>query len=115
MRYSLPSRDIIADSMESMTIAQCHDASILIPNCDKNMPGCLMSACRSNRPTLIVYGGTISSGHHKIDVPGMNRKKGDPSNIADNFEAAGAFAMGKITNEERLDIVRNSCPGEGES
>ncbi|PWY99592.1 putative dihydroxy-acid dehydratase [Testicularia cyperi] len=113
MNYSLPSRELIADSIETITLAQYHDANVSIPGCDKNMPGCMIACMRHNRPSIIVYGGTIQPGRHTIDVPGMARKKGDPCNIADNFEASGAYAAGKITAEERVDIVRNSCPGPG--
>ncbi|PWN53802.1 putative dihydroxy-acid dehydratase [Violaceomyces palustris] len=113
MRFSLPSREIIADSIEAITLAQCHDANVSIPGCDKNMPGCMQAAMRHNRPTIIVYGGTIQPGHHKRDIPAMGRKAGDQCNIADNFEAAGHFLKGEISNDERLDLVRNSCPGPG--
>lgn len=113
MRYSLVSRDVIADSIEAVTIGQCYDANIAIVGCDKNVPGALIAAMRHNRPTLMVWGGTIAPGVLSIDIPGMNRKKGDACNIADNFEANGAFAAGKITEEERLELVRNSCPGPG--
>lgn len=113
MNYSLPSRELIADSIETITMAQYHDANISIPGCDKNMPGCMIACMRHNRPSIIVYGGTIQPGRHTLDVPGMGRKKGDQCNIADNFEASGAFAAGKITAEQRVDIVRNSCPGPG--
>ncbi|KAH7337933.1 dihydroxy-acid/6-phosphogluconate dehydratase [Rhizoctonia solani] len=89
MRYSLPSRDIIADSIEA---AQHYDGNISLPGCDKNMPGCLMAALRHNRPTILVYGGTIQAG------------------IRHSF---GAFKTGKISEEERFDVVRHACPGAG--
>ncbi|KAJ7902008.1 dihydroxy-acid dehydratase [Mycena olivaceomarginata] len=87
----LPSRDIIADSIESVVMAQHYDGNISIPGCDKNMPGCFMAAARHNRPTIIVYGGTIQAGTRHV----------------------GAYMMGKITEEERFDVVRHACPGAG--
>ncbi|PWN42335.1 putative dihydroxy-acid dehydratase [Ceraceosorus guamensis] len=113
MRYSLASREVIADSIEAVTMGQYYDANISVVGCDKNPPGALIAAMRHNRPTLLVWGGTIAGGRHTIDVPGMQRKAGDVCQISDNFEAAGAYAVGKITNEQRLDIVRKSCPGPG--
>ncbi|KAJ1026875.1 hypothetical protein NDA16_002171 [Ustilago loliicola] len=113
MQYSLPSRELIADSIETITMAQYHDANVSIPGCDKNMPGVLIAAARHNRPTIVVYGGTIQPGRHGMDIPGLGRKKGDPCNIADNFEATGAYAKGLITAEERVDLIRNACPGPG--
>ncbi|KAJ8489470.1 hypothetical protein ONZ51_g2889 [Trametes cubensis] len=111
MRYSLPSRDLIADSIETVVMAQHYDGNISIPGCDKNMPGCVIAACRHNRPTVIVYGGTIQPGVRQVDCPSLGHKKGDNMNIADAFESYGAFAVGKITEEQRLDVVRHSCPG----
>ncbi|KAI0762141.1 dihydroxy-acid and 6-phosphogluconate dehydratase [Trametes elegans] len=113
MRYSLPSRDIIADSIETVVMAQHYDGNIAIPGCDKNMPGCVIAAARHNRPTVIVYGGTIQPGVRKVDCPSLGHKAGDNMNIADAFESYGAFAVGKITEEQRLDVVRHSCPGPG--
>ncbi|KAH9002066.1 dihydroxy-acid dehydratase [Lactarius hatsudake] len=113
MRYSLPSRDIIADSIEAVTLAQHYDGNISIPGCDKNMPGCAMAAVRHNRPTIIVYGGTIQVGVRNVDCPEMGYSKGDSVNISDAFESYGAFAVGKITEEQRFDIVRHACPGAG--
>lgn len=113
MRYSLPSRDIIADSIESVVMAQHYDANIALPGCDKNMPGCVMAAARHNRPTIIVYGGTIQAGTRTIDCPSMGKKKGGTVNISDAFESYGAFTVGKITDEERFDVVRHACPGAG--
>ncbi|KAH8990520.1 dihydroxy-acid/6-phosphogluconate dehydratase [Lactarius akahatsu] len=106
----LPSRDIIADSIEA---AQHYDGNISIPGCDKNMPGCAMAAVRHNRPTIIVYGGTIQVGVRHVDCPEMGYSKGDSVNISDAFESYGAFAVGKITEEQRFDIVRHACPGAG--
>ncbi|KAN0065758.1 hypothetical protein ACQY0O_000888 [Thecaphora frezii] len=113
MSYSLPSRELIADSIETITMAQYHDANVSIPGCDKNMPGCMIACMRHNRPSIIVYGGTIQPGTHQMDIPGMGRKKGQNCNVADNFEASGAYAAGNITAEERVDIIRNACPGPG--
>lgn len=113
MRYSLPSRDIIADSIESVVMAQHYDANISIPGCDKNMPGCFMAAARHNRPTIIVYGGTIQAGTRHVDCPSMGYKKGGTVNISDAFESYGAYAVGKINDEERFDVVRHACPGAG--
>ncbi|KAJ7772625.1 dihydroxy-acid/6-phosphogluconate dehydratase [Mycena maculata] len=113
MRYSLPSRDIIADSIESVVMAQHYDGNISIPGCDKNMPGCFIAAARHNRPTIIVYGGTIQAGTRRIDCPSMGLKKGGTVNISDTFESYGAYATGKITDEERFDVVRHACPGAG--
>ncbi|KAH9859120.1 dihydroxy-acid dehydratase [Lenzites betulinus] len=113
MRYSLPSRDLIADSIETVVMAQHYDGNISLPGCDKNMPGCVIAAARHNRPTVIVYGGTIQAGVRKVDCPALGHKKGDDMNIADAFESYGAFAVGKIDEEQRLDVVRHSCPGPG--
>ncbi|KAJ6594165.1 dihydroxy-acid dehydratase [Mycena capillaripes] len=113
MRYSLPSRDIIADSIESVVMAQHYDGNISIPGCDKNMPGCFMAAARHNRPTIIIYGGTIQAGTRHVDCPAMGYKKGDPVNISDTFESFGAYTIGKITEEERFDVVRHACPSAG--
>ncbi|TFK68681.1 dihydroxy-acid and 6-phosphogluconate dehydratase [Pluteus cervinus] len=113
MRYSLPSRDIIADSVESVVMAQHYDGNISIPGCDKNMPGCLMAAARHNRPTIIVYGGTIQPGIRHVDCPSMGKEKGGTVNISDAFESYGAFTIGKISDEERFDVVRHACPGPG--
>ncbi|KXN91001.1 Dihydroxy-acid dehydratase [Leucoagaricus sp. SymC.cos] len=113
MRYSLPSRDLIADSIESVVMAQHYDGNISIPGCDKNMPGCFMAAVRHNRPTIIVYGGTIQAGTRHVDCPGMGKVKGGTVNISDAFESFGAYTVGKITDEQRFDVVRHACPGPG--
>jgi len=113
MRYSLPSRDIIADSIESVVMAQHYDGNISIPGCDKNMPGCLMAAARHNRPTIIIYGGTIQPGIRHVDCPSMGFRRGGTVNISDAFESWGAYTVGKITDEQRFDVVRHSCPGAG--
>jgi dihydroxy-acid dehydratase len=104
MSYSLQSRDIIADSIETVVAAQWYDALITIPGCDKNMPGCLMAMGRLNRPSLMIYGGTIKPGHGK---------KGEVYDIVTAFQSYGAFITGKINEETREDIVEHSCPGAG--
>jgi len=104
MSYSLQSRDLIADSIETVMCAQWYDANISIPGCDKNMPGCLMAMGRVNRPSLMVYGGTIK--------PGFGRK-GCPLDIVSAFQSYGEFIAGRIDEEERADIVRHACPGPG--
>lgn len=104
MSYSLPSRDLIADSIETVMSAQWYDALIALPGCDKNMPGCLMAMGRLNRPALMIYGGTIRAGcsprHPKLD-------------IVSAFQAYGEYLSGKITEEERTLIIRCSIPGAG--
>jgi len=103
MSYSLQSRDLIADSIETVMAAQWYDANISLPGCDKNMPGCLIAMGRLNRPSLMVYGGTIKPGHCK-------EKKLD---IISAFQSYGEFIAGSIDDETRQDIVKNSCPGAG--
>src|SRR5215470_13509777 len=104
MKYSLQSRDLIADSIETVMGAQWYDANISIPGCDKNMPGCLIAMGRLNRPSLMVYGGTIRPGctpkHPKLD-------------IVSAFQAYGEFITGKITEDDRAEIIRCSIPGAG--
>ena len=103
MRYSLPSRDIIADSIETVVQAMAYDALITVVGCDKNMPGALMSMLRLNRPSILVYGGTIAPGCH-------NDKKLD---VVYAFEAWGEKVSGKIDESEFSDIIKNACPGAG--
>jgi dihydroxy-acid dehydratase len=103
MRYSLVSRDIIADSIETVMGAQWYDACVPIPGCDKNMPGTLMAAARINRPTIIVYGGTIRPGY-------WNGQKLD---IVSAFEAYGKWLAKSITEEELKAVLQNACPGAG--
>ena len=106
MRYSLQSRDIIADSIETVMCGQFYDGLIALPGCDKNMPGTIMAAGRINRPTIMVYGGTIK--------PGCSKEKPDvPLDIISAFQAYGEYIAGKITEEERMEIIRNACPGAG--
>ncbi|KAI8833452.1 dihydroxy-acid dehydratase [Chytriomyces cf. hyalinus JEL632] len=110
MCYSLQSREIIADSIETVMRAQWYDANISIPGCDKNMPGCVIAMGRVNRPSLMVYGGTIKPG-----VSGICGSNGETKSldVVSAFQSYGEFLSGKITEEERQDIVRNSCPGAG--
>ena len=103
MSYSLQSRDLIADSIETLVAAQWYDACVTIPGCDKNMPGCLMALGRLNRPGLMVYGGTIKPGH-------LNGEKLD---IVSAFQCYGEFLAGKIDESKRKEIVKRSCPGAG--
>ena len=103
MRYSLPSRDIIADSIETVVQAMAYDALITVVGCDKNMPGALMSMVRLNRPSILVYGGTIAPGCH-------NGKKLD---VVSAFEAWGERVAGKIDENEFSNIIKNACPGAG--
>jgi len=103
MSYSLQSRDLIADSIETVMGAQWYDANISIPGCDKNMPGTIMAMARLNRPAIMVYGGTIQPGH----------RDGQKIDIISAFQSYGQFLSGSINDSERLDIVKKSCPGAG--
>lgn len=103
MRFSLPSRDIIADSMETVVQAQSYDGLITVVGCDKNMPGALMAILRLNRPSILVYGGTIASGCH-------NGKKLD---IISAFEAYGQKVAGTIDETEFKEVIHKACPGAG--
>lgn len=103
MRYSLVSREIIADSIETVCGAQYYDGLIAVVGCDKNMPGALIAMARLNRPAIMVYGGTIAGGHWK----------GKELNIISAFEALGENIAGKITPEDFKGIVKNACPGAG--
>ncbi len=103
MSFSLPSRDTIADSFETQSSAFYYDGLVMLPGCDKNMPGCLMAAARLNRPTLIVYGGTIKPGC-------LN---GKPLDVGDSNESYQKYATGQIDDEQRRAINRSSCPGPG--
>ncbi|KAF2497662.1 dihydroxy-acid dehydratase [Lophium mytilinum] len=106
MRYSLQSRDLIADSIETVMGGQWYDANISIPGCDKNMPGVIMAMGRVNRPSLMVYGGTIQ--------PGCGKVQGNSSiDIVSAFQAYGQFITGEITEEKRNDIIHHACPGQG--
>ena len=103
MSYSLQSRDLIADSIETIMCGQWYDANISIPGCDKNMPGCVMAMGRLNRPALMIYGGTIKPGH-------VDGRKVD---IISAFQSYGEFLAGKLDDDTRLEVVRQACPGPG--
>ncbi|MDH3322051.1 MAG: dihydroxy-acid dehydratase [Flavobacteriaceae bacterium] len=103
MNYSLPSRDIIADSMETVVNAQSYDALVPVVGCDKNMPGSVMAMLRLNRPAIMVYGGTIASGRHD----------GEKLNIVSAFEALGKKVAGIIDAAEYKSIIKKACPGPG--
>jgi len=103
MRYSLVSRDVIADSIEAVCGAQYYDGLIALPGCDKNMPGSVIAMGRLNRPSIMVYGGTIKPGHYK----------GEDLNIVSAFEALGQKIAGNITPEDFMGVIKNACPGAG--
>jgi len=103
MRYSLVSRDVIADSIEAVAGAQYYDGIITLPGCDKNMPGSLIAMGRLNRPSIMVYGGTIKPGHWK----------GEDLNIVSAFEALGKKLAGTISDEDFIGVVKNACPSAG--
>ncbi|XP_024986190.1 dihydroxy-acid dehydratase, chloroplastic isoform X1 [Cynara cardunculus var. scolymus] len=103
MCYSLQSRDLIADSIETVMSAQWYDANISIPGCDKNMPGTIMAMGRLNRPSIMIYGGTIKPGHFQ----------GHTYDIVSAFQAYGEYVSGSINDEQRTNVLRNSCPGAG--
>ena len=103
MRYSLVSRDLIADSIEAVCGGFYYDGLIALPGCDKNMPGAIMAMGRLNRPAIMVYGGTIAPGYHK----------GEELNIISAFEALGKKIAGTITPEDFKEVVKHSCPGAG--
>lgn len=103
MRYSLPSRDIIADSIETVVSAQWYDGVVSVMGCDKNMPGAVMAMCRLNRPSILVYGGTIHSGNYK----------GKKINVLSTLEAYGQRIAGELSAEDFEGIIANACPGAG--
>jgi len=103
MRYSLPSREIIADSIETMVEAHAYDGLVTVVGCDKNMPGALIAMCRLNRPSLMLYGGTIKSGCYK----------GEKLNVVSAFEAWGKKVAGQISEEDYKNVIKNACPGPG--
>ncbi|MCX6203947.1 MAG: dihydroxy-acid dehydratase [Bacteroidetes bacterium] len=103
MRYSLVSRDVIADSIETVCGAQYYDALIAVPGCDKNMPGSLIAMGRLNRPSIMIYGGTIAPGHYK----------GQDLNIVSAFEALGQKIAGQLSEADFKGIVQHACPGAG--
>ncbi|HXE64800.1 MAG TPA: dihydroxy-acid dehydratase [Bryobacteraceae bacterium] len=103
MSFSLQSRDLIADSIETTMGGQWYDGNISLPGCDKNMPGCVIAMGRLNRPSIMVYGGTIRAGH----------SHGETLDIVSAFQSFGECITGKITEDQREDIVRHACPGQG--
>ncbi|RYG11676.1 MAG: dihydroxy-acid dehydratase, partial [Chitinophagaceae bacterium] len=103
MRYSLVSRDVIADSIETICGGQYYDGIITIPGCDKNMPGAIMAMARLDRPSIMVYGGTIAPGHYK----------GEELNIVSAFEALGQKICGNLSEEDYQGIIKHTCPGAG--
>lgn len=103
MRYSLVSRDVIADSIETICGGQYYDGVIAIPGCDKNMPGAIMAMARLDRPSIMVYGGTIAPGHYK----------GEELNIVSAFEALGQKICGNLSDEDYQGIIKHTCPGAG--
>lgn len=103
MRYSLPSRDVIADSMETVVQAMSYDGLVTVVGCDKNMPGALMAMLRLNRPSVLVYGGTIASGCHE----------GKKLDVVSAFEAWGEKVAGTITQKEYENVIEKACPGAG--
>lgn len=103
MKYSLPSRDIIADSIETVMRAQWYDANISIAGCDKNMPGSVMAMARFNRPSIMIYGGTISPGYYD----------GNKLDVVSAFESYGQYLSKEIDHEEMLEVLHHACPGAG--
>jgi len=103
MRYSLTSREVIADSIETVMNAQSYDALVAVVGCDKNMPGALMAMCRVNRPSLMIYGGTIASGSYK----------GKKLDVVSAFEALGQHTAGQLSDEDYQGVIENACPGAG--
>lgn len=103
MRYSLPSREIIADSIESFILGHSFDGIVAVAGCDKNMPGAIMGMLRVNRPSIMVYGGTIRSGKYK----------GEKLNIVSAFEAYGKRINHEISDEDYIGVIKNACPGAG--
>ena len=103
MKYSLVSREVIADSIETATSSQCMDGVLVIGGCDKNMPGAMIAISRMNIPSIFVYGGTIKPGHWK----------GQDLTIVSPFEAVGAFTAGKMKEEDFIGIEKHACPGVG--
>jgi len=105
MRFSLQSRDLIADSIETTMGAQWYDGLIALPGCDKNMPGCVIAMGRLNRPSIMVYGGTIRAGKQPSNE--------DSLDIVSAFQSYGQYMYDKISEEERKEIIQHSCPGPG--
>src|SRR3954471_24320288 len=103
MSFSLQSRDLIADSIETVMSGQWYDANISLPGCDKNMPGCIIAMGRLNRPSIMVYGGTIRAGS----------SAGQKLDVISAFQSYGEYLSGKIDDKRRSEIVRYACPGAG--
>ena len=103
MNYSLQSRDLIADSIETVTRAMWYDANVSVVGCDKNMPGSVMAMARFNRPSIMVYGGTILPGYHE----------GRKLDIVSAFEVYGEYVAGKITETQMNAVIERACPGQG--
>ncbi|RMZ91483.1 hypothetical protein DV736_g1281, partial [Chaetothyriales sp. CBS 134916] len=106
MRYSLQSREIIADSIETVMQGQWYDANISLPGCDKNMPGVVMAMGRLNRPSIMVYGGSIAPGCAQL-------QNNDPIDIVSAFQAYGQYLSGEFSEAQRFDVIRHACPGAG--
>ena len=106
MRYSLQSREIIADSIETVMQGQWYDANISLPGCDKNMPGVLMAMGRLNRPSIMVYGGSIAPGCASL-------QSNADIDIVSAFQAYGQYLSGEFSEDQRFDVIRNACPGAG--
>src|SRR5687768_12534710 len=102
MSFSLQSRDLIADSIETVMSGQWYDANVSLPGCDKNMPGCVIAMGRLNRPSLMVYGGTIEAGRNR---------RGEPIDIIAAFQSYGESLAERISEDDRLDVIRHACPG----
>ncbi|KAF0277763.1 hypothetical protein FOG50_01392 [Hanseniaspora uvarum] len=111
MRYSLQSREVIADSFETIMLAQHYDANVAIPSCDKNMPGVIMAMLRHNRPSIMVYGGTILPG--KCSSAKTNENIAEKIDIVSAFQSYGQLISEQITAPERDDILEHACPGPG--
>ncbi|MFG0247433.1 MAG: dihydroxy-acid dehydratase, partial [Phycisphaeraceae bacterium JB051] len=107
MSYSLQSRDVIADSFETIMGAQWYDAMVAIPGCDKNMPGTVMAMARLNRPAIMIYGGTIKAGCAVLD------DKEEKLDVVSAFQAYGQAITGAITEDQRKTIINKACPGAG--
>jgi dihydroxy-acid dehydratase len=112
MSYSLQSRDLIADSIETVMGAQWYDGLIALPGCDKNMPGCVMAMGRLNRPAIMIYGGTIRAGCSTA-LEGVEGVAADKLDIVSAFQSYGQYIAGRITEAQRREIVQKSCPGAG--
>src|SRR5690349_22513733 len=103
MKYSLVSREVIADSIETVCNAQCVDGMVAVGGCDKNMPGALIAIARMNIPAVFVYGGTIKPGHYK----------GEDLTVVSAFEAVGQYSARKLSEADLLEVERHACPGAG--